>query len=87
MVYRDGGGWTDIAARVDGSLGYATVEGAASIVRSLLGDEARRAKLAARAREVAREFSYEAFKARLAEIIGELARLKGLAGRRGGPGL
>jgi glycosyltransferase involved in cell wall biosynthesis len=32
VVYRDGGGWTDIASRIDQGLGYASVEEAAHIV-------------------------------------------------------
>ena len=69
VVYRDGGGWTDIASRVDPSLGYANVEEAASIIRSLLRDRERLKILTARAREVAKGFSYDAFKGRLEEII------------------
>ena len=38
VVYRDGGGWTDVASRIDPSLGYTNVDEAAAIVRSLLGD-------------------------------------------------
>ena len=69
VVYRDGGGWTDIASRVDPSLGYANVEEAASIIRSLMRDRERLKVLTARAREVAKGFSYDAFKGRLEEII------------------
>jgi glycosyltransferase involved in cell wall biosynthesis len=74
VVYRDGGGWTDIASRVDPSLGYANAEEAAHIVRSLLNDPGRLRALSARAREVAKGFSYERFKERLNEVIKELAR-------------
>jgi len=69
VVYRDGGGWTDIASRVDQGLGYANVEEAASIIRSLISDRERLGRLSARAREVAKGFSYEAFKGRLEEVI------------------
>jgi glycosyltransferase involved in cell wall biosynthesis len=74
VVYRDGGGWTDIASRIDPSLGYANAEEAAHIVRSLLNDSGRLKALSARAREVAKGFSYERFKERLNEVIRELAR-------------
>ena len=74
VVYRDGGGWTDIASRVDQGLGYISVEEAAHIVRSLLNDPGRLRALSARAREVAKGFSYESFKGRLNEVIRELAR-------------
>jgi glycosyltransferase involved in cell wall biosynthesis len=73
VVYRDGGGWTDIASRVDQGLGYTSVEEAAHIVRSLLNDAERLKALSARAREVAKGFSYENFKIRLNEVIKELA--------------
>jgi len=76
VVYRNGGGWTDIASRVDQGLGYTNAEEAAHIVRSLLNDAGRLRALSARAREVARGFSYENFKARLSEVVKELARPK-----------
>jgi len=74
VVYRDGGGWTDIASRIDQGLGYTGVEEATRIVRSLLNDAGRLKALSARAREVAKGFSYERFKERLNEVIKELAR-------------
>jgi glycosyltransferase involved in cell wall biosynthesis len=73
VVYRDGGGWTDIASRVDQGLGYTSVEEAAHIIRSLLNDPERLRALSAKAREVAKGFSYEKFKERLNEVIKELA--------------
>ena len=72
VVYRDGGGWTDIASRVDQGLGYKGVEEAARTVRSLLNDAERLRALSAKAREVAKGFSYEAFRARVEEVIGLL---------------
>ncbi|MFP3081265.1 MAG: glycosyltransferase family 4 protein [Acidilobus sp.] len=69
VVYRDGGGWTDIASRIDQGLGYTNVEEAAHIVRSLLNDAERLRALSAKAREVAKGFSYEAFRARVDEVI------------------
>ncbi|MFP3319137.1 MAG: glycosyltransferase [Acidilobus sp.] len=74
VVYRDGGGWTDIASRIDQSLGYTSVEEAAHIVRSLLNDAERLRALSAKAREVAKSFSYETFREKLNEVIKELAR-------------
>jgi len=72
VVYRDGGGWTDIASRIDQGLGYASVEEAARTVRSLLNDPGRLKALSARAREVANGFSYERFKERN-EVISSLS--------------
>jgi glycosyltransferase involved in cell wall biosynthesis len=73
VVYRDGGGWTDIVSRIDQGLGYTGVEEAARTVRSLLNDAERLRALSAKAREVAKGFSYENFKIRLNEVIKELA--------------
>jgi len=73
VVYRDGGGWTDIASRIDQGLGYTSVGEAAHIVRSLLNDAERLKALSARAREVAKGFSYERFKERLNEVISSLS--------------
>jgi len=41
VVYRDGGGWTDIVSRIDQGLGYTSVEEAASTIKSLLNDPER----------------------------------------------
>jgi len=76
VVYRDGGGWTDIASRIDEELGYTSVEEAAHIVRSLLNDAERLKELSSKAREVAKGFSYERFKIKLNEVIKELAGSK-----------
>jgi glycosyltransferase involved in cell wall biosynthesis len=76
VVYRDGGGWTDIASRIDQGLGYTSVEEAASTIKSLLNDPERLKELSSKAREVAKGFSYERFKGRLNEVIRELARPK-----------
>ena len=73
VVYRDGGGWTDIVSRIDKGLGYTSVEEAALTIKSLLNDPGRLKALSARAREVAKGFSYERFKERLNEVIRELA--------------
>jgi glycosyltransferase involved in cell wall biosynthesis len=73
VVYRDGGGWTDIASRVDQGLGYTSVEEAARTVRSLLNDPERLKVLSAKAKEVAKGFSYERFKERLNEVISSLS--------------
>jgi len=76
VVYRDGGGWTGIASRIDQGLGYISVEEAAHMVRSLLNDPGRLKELSSKAREVAKEFSYKRFKIKLNEVIKELARSK-----------
>jgi glycosyltransferase involved in cell wall biosynthesis len=73
VVYRDGGGWTDIVSRIDQGLGYMNVEETAHIVRSLLNDPGRLKELSTKAREVAKGFSYEKFKERLNEVISSLS--------------
>jgi len=72
IVCRDGG-WTDIALRIDKGLGYTSVEEAAHIIRSLLNDPRRLNEFSAKAREVAKGFSYERFKGRLSEVISSLS--------------
>jgi len=74
VVYRDGGGWTDIVSKIDKGLGYTSVEEAAHIIRRLLNDPGRLKELSSKAREVAKRFSYERFKERLNEVIRKLAR-------------
>jgi Glycosyltransferase len=69
VVYRDGGGWTDIASRIDEGLGYTNIEEAAHIIRSLLNDPERLKALSVKAREVAKGFSYERFKERVNEVV------------------
>jgi glycosyltransferase involved in cell wall biosynthesis len=76
VVYKDGGGWTDIASRIDQGLGYTRVEEAAHIIRSLLNDPGRLKALSARAREVAKGFSYEMFREKLDGVLKELIKLK-----------
>jgi glycosyltransferase involved in cell wall biosynthesis len=76
VVYRDGGGWTDVASRIDEGLGYTSVEEAAHIIRSLLDDRVRLKELSAKAREVAKSFSYETFREKLDEALKELIKLK-----------
>ncbi|MFP3319938.1 MAG: glycosyltransferase [Acidilobus sp.] len=76
VVYRDGGGWTDIASRIDQGLGYTSVDEAAHIIRSLFDDRVRLKELSAKAREVAKSFSYETFREKLDEVLKELIKLK-----------
>jgi len=73
VVYRDGGGWTDIVSRIDQGLGYISIEETAHIIRSLLNDSERLKELSSKAREVAKGFSYERFKERLNEVISSLS--------------
>jgi Glycosyltransferase len=73
VVYRDGGGWTDIVSRVDQGLGYISVEEAARTVGLLLNDPGRLKTLSASAREAAKSLNYESFKIKLSEVINSLS--------------
>ena len=76
VVFRDGGGWTDIASRIDPMLGYNNIGEAASIVRSLLGNEGLWLRLSRRSVEVARDFSWGSYKRRLDAAVREAYELK-----------
>ena len=76
VVYRDGGGWTDIASRIDPMLGYTNIDGAASIVRSLLSNKDLWLRLSRRSVEVAANFSWDNFKRRLDAAVREAYELK-----------
>jgi hypothetical protein len=68
-----GEGWTDIVSKIGQGLGYMSVEKVPHIIRSLLNDPGRLKALLARARKVAKGFSYERFKIRLSEVISSLS--------------
>ena len=72
VVYRDGGGWADIVSKIDRGLGYTSIEEAAYIIRSLLNNPGRLKELSARARELAKGFSYELFKERIVEVMKDI---------------
>ena len=76
VVYKDGGGWTDIASRIDQSLGYTNIDEAAAIVRSLLGNEDLWLRLSRRSVEVARDFSWGSYKRKLDAVVREAYELK-----------
>jgi glycosyltransferase involved in cell wall biosynthesis len=72
VVYKDGGGWTDIVSRIDEGLGYKNIEEAALIIKKLLSENGRLNNLSEKAKDIAKDFSYEKFKERLNEVIEEL---------------
>jgi len=81
VVYRDGGGWTDIVSRIDEGLGYKNIEEAVLIIKKLLSENERINNLSEKAKDIAKDFSYEKFKERLNEVIEELINnLKGITG-------
>ena len=76
VVYKDGGGWTDIASRIDPTLGYINVNEAASIVKSLLGGRDLWLRLSRRSVKVAEDFSWGNFKRRLNVVVRETYEMK-----------
>jgi len=76
VVYRDGGGWTDIVSRIDEGLGYKNTEEAVLIIKKLLSESGRINNLSEKAKDIAKDFSYEKFKERLNEVIEELINAK-----------
>jgi len=74
VVYRDGGGWTDIVSRISSELGYSRIEEATKIIRSVEADPDRAEKLRQRGREVVGEFSFENFRKGLADVVERLSR-------------
>jgi glycosyltransferase involved in cell wall biosynthesis len=81
VVYKDGGGWTDIVSRIDEGLGYKNIEEAVIIIKKLLSENGRLNNLSEKAKDIAKDFSYEKFKERLNEVIEELINnLKGITG-------
>jgi len=74
IVYRDGGGWTDIVSRISMSLGYARIEEAARIIKQLDGDPGLAEKLREKEREVVGEFSFENFRKGVASVVERLSR-------------
>jgi len=76
VVYKDGGGWTDIVSRIDEGLGYKNIEEAVLIIKKLLSESGRLNNLSEKAKDIAKDFSYEKFKKRLNEVIEELINTK-----------
>jgi len=76
VVYRDGGGWTDIVAPFDRSLGYQDLGEAVAIIKTLLREDVRRESN--RATLYAGKFSYENFEVNLADHLKHAHFLKRL---------
>lgn len=69
VVYKDGGGWLDIASRIDSMLGYKTVKEAAGIVKTLLQNHELWQQLSRKAVILASTFSWSNFKYNLNNVI------------------
>jgi len=79
VVFRDGGGWTDIVAPFDNSLGYQVIPEAVKIVKALLWDSTAVRELSKRATLYAGRFGYDRFKVDLADHLVHARLLKKLA--------
>lgn len=73
IVYKDGGGWTDLVSPVDSMLGYDDINQVPQIVRTLEQNPDRAEEIRRRAYNHVQQFRFENFRSRLAEIIAKLA--------------
>ena len=69
IVYRDGGAWTDIAAKISPRLGYRSLHEVPEIVESIRSDAELASILSKKAVEVAAGFSKTSFRKRLSSYI------------------
>lgn len=76
VVYKDGGGWLDIASKIDPMLGYTTINEAVTIVRRLLSSKELWLSLSKKSVKVASEFSWENYKKRLNAVVNEAYEIK-----------
>ncbi|MEM2465216.1 MAG: glycosyltransferase [Candidatus Bathyarchaeia archaeon] len=68
VVYTDGGAWTDIASKIDLSLGYSSISETPKIVKSIIA-KGKVMELREKARKIAREFTFDKFKEKLMQNI------------------
>ena len=78
VVFKDGGGWTDIVGPFDKSLGYQDLAEAVNIIKALLWDSNELREKSKRASLYASRFSYEQFKVNLADHLAHAQLLKKL---------
>jgi glycosyltransferase involved in cell wall biosynthesis len=71
IVYRDGGGWTDIVSKIDRRLGYDDVSEIPRIIR-WVEDENMFDYLSKISKERSKKYSYERFRERLLRLISQL---------------
>ncbi len=77
VVYRDGGGWYDIVARLDKSLGYRSIGEAIGVIKAVLSEpQSQLAEESKRAMSVASTFRYENFRAAAQNYLLKAYRLK-----------
>jgi len=69
IVYRDGGGWTDLVSPVDSMLGYENINQVSRIVRTLEQDSDKAEEIRRMAWSRVQQFRFDNFKSRLAGIL------------------
>jgi glycosyltransferase involved in cell wall biosynthesis len=79
VVFKDGGGWTDIVGPFDKSLGYQDLTEAVSIIKALLWNSNELREKSKKASLYASRFSYEKFKVNLADHLAHAQLLKKLS--------
>ena len=79
VVFKDGGGWTDIVGPFDKSLGYQNLAEAVNIIKVLLWDSNELREKSKKASLHASRFSYEQFKVNLADHLAHAQLLKKLS--------
>jgi len=79
VVFKDGGGWTDIVGPFDKSLGYQDLAEAVNIIKVLLWDSNELREKSKKASLYASRFSYEKFKVNLADHLAHAQLLKKLS--------
>jgi len=79
VVFKDGGGWTDIVGPFDKSLGYQNLAEAVNIIKALLWDSNELREKSKKASLYASRFSYEQFKVNLADHLAHAQLLKKLS--------
>jgi len=79
VIFKDGGGWTDIVGPFDKSLGYQNLAEAVNIIKALLWDSNELREKSKKASLYASRFSYEKFKVNLADHLAHAQLLKKLS--------
>ncbi|RLB81449.1 MAG: hypothetical protein DRH17_09125 [Deltaproteobacteria bacterium] len=79
LVYRDGGAWYDIVSRVDGLLGYSSINEVPKVIKYIESNGGLYEKLRKRSVEVSKLFTYENFKKNLLEKVEYVLQVKRIA--------
>ena len=78
IVFRDGGGWLDLASRIHPMLGYTDPEEIPSIIREI-EDRGMWKELSERSYLHSMNFSYERFREELISVVSYVEEIKRLA--------